>query len=68
MTDNKQAYGPRGAYRALDAQYAEEQDELSDEIAELEKSVIGYEKGRKSADKFIALIEKYENFDNDHAE
>ena len=33
------------------------------EIAELEKAVTGYEQSRKSAEKFIALIDKYENFD-----
>ena len=27
------------------------------------KGVTGYEQGRKSAEKFIALIDKYENFD-----
>ena len=27
------------------------------------KAVTGYEQGRKSAEKFIALIDKYENFD-----
>ena len=30
---------------------------------ELEKAVTGYEQSRKSAEKFIALIDKYENFD-----
>ena len=50
-------------YAALDAQYAKEQDALSVEIAELEKAVTGYEQSRKSAEKFIALIDKYENFD-----
>ena len=29
----------------------------------LEKAVTGYEQSRKSAEKFIALIDKYENFD-----
>ena len=33
------------------------------EIVELEKAVTGYEQSRKSAEKFIALIDKYENFD-----
>ena len=33
------------------------------EIAELEKAVTGYEQSQKSAEKFIALIDKYENFD-----
>ena len=50
-------------YEALDAQYAKEQDALNGEIAELEKAVTGYEQSRKSAEKFIALIDKYENFD-----
>ena len=50
-------------YKALDAQYAKEQDALEIEIAELEKAVTGYEQSQKSAEKFIALIDKYENFD-----
>ncbi|WP_059004510.1 recombinase family protein [Bittarella massiliensis (ex Durand et al. 2017)] len=50
-------------YRALDAQYAKEQDALEIEIVELEKAVTGYEQSQKSAEKFIALIDKYENFD-----
>ena len=44
-------------------QYAKEQDTLEIEIAELEKAVTGYEQSQKSAEKFIALIDKYENFD-----
>jgi site-specific DNA recombinase len=31
--------------------------------AELEKTIGGFEQSQKSASKFIALIEKYENFD-----
>ena len=50
-------------YAALDAQYAKEQEALSSEIAELQKSITGYEQSRKSAERFIALIDKYENFD-----
>jgi hypothetical protein len=50
-------------YAALDAQYANEQDALSKEISEMEAAINGYEKSRKCADKFIALVEKYENFD-----
>ena len=50
-------------YAALDAQYAKEQEVLSSEIAELQKSITGYEQNRKSAERFIALIDKYENFD-----
>ena len=54
---------PDARYEALDAQYAKEQDALNAEITELEKAVTGYEQSRKSAEKFIALIDKYENFD-----
>ena len=54
---------PDARYRALDAQYAKEQDALEIEIAELEKAITGYEQSQKSAEKFIALIDKYENFD-----
>ena len=45
----------RDRYKALDAQYAKEQDALEIEIAELEKAVTGYEQSQKSAEKFIAL-------------
>ena len=41
----------------------QEQDALEIEIAELEKAVTGYEPSQKSEEKFIALIDKYENFD-----
>ena len=54
---------PDARYEALDTQYAKEQDALNAEITELEKAVTGYEQSRKSAEKFIALIDKYENFD-----
>jgi site-specific DNA recombinase len=54
---------PEARYAALDAQYAKEQGALSGEIAELEAALTCYEQSRKSADKFIALVEKYENFD-----
>ena len=61
--DNALGKLPDARYKALDAQYAKEQDALEIEIAELEKAVTGYEQSRKSAEKFIALIDKYENFD-----
>ena len=61
--DNVLGKLPDARYRALDAQYAKEQDALEIEIAELEKAVTGYEQSQKSAEKFIALIDKYENFD-----
>ena len=61
--DNALGKLPDARYEALDAQYAKEQDALNAEITELEKAVTGYEQSRKSAEKFIALIDKYENFD-----
>ena len=50
-------------YATLDAQYEKEQSELTAEISALEKAVRSYEKHEKDADRFIALIDKYENFD-----
>jgi len=47
---------PEAQYQALDQQYAKE-------IKEIETALANFEKNRKSADKFIALVEKYENFD-----
>ena len=61
--DNALGKLPDARYKALDAQYAKEQDALEIEIAELEKAITGYEQSQKSAEKFIALIDKYENFD-----
>ena len=61
--DNALGKLPDARYKALDAQYAKEQDALEIEIVELEKAVTGYEQSQKSAEKFIALIDKYENFD-----
>ena len=61
--DNALGKLPDTRYKALDAQYAKEQDALEIEITELEKAVTGYEQSQKSAEKFIALIDKYENFD-----
>ena len=50
-------------YATLDAQYEKEQSELTAEISDLEKAIKSYEKHEKDADRFIALIDKYENFD-----
>ena len=50
-------------YATLDAQYEKEQSELTAEISVLEKAVKSHEKHEKDADRFIALIDKYENFD-----
>ena len=48
---------------ALDTQYAKEQEAITGEIVELEKAIGDYENGRKSAEQFISLIDKYQNFD-----
>lgn len=61
--DNALGRLPDARYAALDAQYAKEQEELSGEIAELEKAIASYDQGRKSAEKFIALIDKYQGFE-----
>lgn len=61
--DNALGRLPDARYAALDAQYAKEQEELSAEIAQLEKAVSSYDQGKKSAEKFIALIDKYQGFD-----
>ena len=50
-------------YATLDAQYEKEQSELTAEISTLEKAIKSYEKHEKDADRFIALIDKYEHFD-----
>jgi hypothetical protein len=54
---------PESRFATLDARYADEQDELSGEIEKLEQAVSGYEHKQQSTEKFIALIDKYENFD-----
>ena len=61
--DNALGKLPDARYAALDEQYAKEQDALAAEIADLNKAVKGYEQGKKSAEKFIALIDKYQGFD-----
>lgn len=54
---------PDERYAVLDGQYSKEQKELTAEISELEAEVAGYENGRRSAERFIALVDKYQNFD-----
>jgi EAL domain-containing protein (putative c-di-GMP-specific phosphodiesterase class I) len=53
---------PEARYAALDEQYAKEQNALSKEIADIEAALGKHDQSRRSADKFIALVEKYENF------
>ena len=54
---------PDERYTILDGQYSKEQKNLSAEIADMEAELSGYEEGRRSAEKFIALVDKYQNFD-----
>ncbi len=61
--DNTLGKLPDSRYEILDAQYAKEQAEMTAEISALEKAVKDYEKQEKNADRFIALIDKYESFD-----
>lgn len=62
--DNALGKLPDKRYQILDAQYAKEQESLEAEAASLQKAVDEYESGQKSADKFIALVKKYQNFEN----
>jgi len=55
---------PDARYATLDAQYAKEQAKLKEEIAVLEKALETHDQNKKSVERFITLIEKYENFDN----
>ena len=50
-------------YQILEAQYTKEQEALETEIDSLQKKVGEYEQERRSADKFIALVKKYQNFE-----
>lgn len=54
---------PDERYAILDGQYSKEQKDLSAEIADMEAELSGYEEGRRSAEKFIALVDKYQNFE-----
>lgn len=54
---------PDERYAILDGQYSKEQKDLSAEIADMETELSGYEEGRRSAEKFIALVDKYQNFE-----
>lgn len=61
--DNALGKLPDKRYQILDAQYAKEQESLEAEATSLQKVVDEYENGQKSADKFIALVKKYQNFE-----
>lgn len=55
---------PDTRYATLDVQYGKEQAELKAEVDSLEEFLQSHEQNTKSAELFISLIEKYENFDN----
>ncbi len=51
-------------YTVLDRQYAKEQQELKLELSELQEFVQSAEEGAKNADRFVALLNKYESFED----
>lgn len=61
--DNTLGKLPDKRYQILEAQYTKEQEALEAEIDSLQKKVDEYEQEQKSADKFIALVKKYQNFE-----
>ena len=61
--DNTLGKLPDRRYQILEAQYTKEQEALEAEIDSPQKEVDEYEQEQKSADKFIALVKKYQNFE-----
>ena len=61
--DNALGKLPDKRYQVLDRQYAEEQAKLEAEIKTLEELVGESAKEKKSAGKFIALVKKYQDFE-----
>ncbi|MCD7804811.1 MAG: recombinase family protein [Oscillospiraceae bacterium] len=61
--DNALGKLPDVRYQLLDAQYAGEQATLEQEIQELQEAVGKSEKKEYSASKFIALVRKYQDFE-----
>lgn len=55
---------PDHRYTVLDAQYGKEQAALTSEISTLEQEIKSYESHEKDSDRFIKLIDKYQNFDH----
>ena len=49
-------------YSEMDEKYSQERDTLSAEIAELEKAVSDFDNQQKSAQRFIALVDRYQDF------
>jgi len=49
-------------YNVLDQQYAKEQQKLKLELADLRSYIASVEHGNESVNKFVALVDKYQNF------
>lgn len=54
---------PDDRYSILDGEYSSEKTKIDSEIEELQKLINGYEEKKHSADKFIDLVRRYQNFD-----
>lgn len=54
---------PDDRYSILDGEYSSEKTKVDSEIEELQKLINGYEEKKHSADKFIDLVRRYQNFD-----
>ena len=50
-------------YRTMESQYTKEQEALEQEMEGLKKLTDAYDGGLQSADKFIALVKRYQNFE-----
>jgi hypothetical protein len=62
--DNALGKLPDKRFRALSDEYENEQDALEKEIAELQKAIAVYESGGERAAKFMALVKRYQDFDD----
>lgn len=61
--DNALGKLPDKRYQLLDAQYAGEQSALEAEIRVLQEEVDKYEDSRKASGRFVALVRKYQDFE-----
>ena len=62
--DNALGKLPDSRYALLDEQYGREQTRLTEEITTLEQEISSYESYEKDTDRFIRLIDKYQDFDH----
>lgn len=61
--DNALGRLPDERFEAMDHQFSEEKEQILKEMHELQKAVHAYEESSGSAEKFIALVRRYQNFD-----